>query len=82
MGILQITLKCCSSTLEISAFDALYNCQGYSNLACHFHSGKSFHLPQVGKPSTNPLNDTGTIGFPWLGGQEKYDIFVYMYRYL
>ncbi len=78
VSVLEITLKRCSSTLEISAFDALYDCQGYSDLACHFHSGKSFHLPQVGKPSTHSLNDTGAIGLPWLGVQEKYDVIVSM----
>jgi len=82
VSVLEITVKRCSSTLEISAFDALYDCQGYSDLACHFYSGKSFHLPQVGKPSTHPLNDAGAIGFPDLGGQEKYDIVVSMRRSL
>ena len=78
MSVLEITLKHCSSPLEISAFDALYDCQGYSNPACHFRSRKSFHLPHVGKPSTHLLNDTGAMGFPRLGGQEKYDIIVSM----
>src|SRR3989442_7153785 len=78
VSVLEITLKRCSSTLEISAFDALYDCQGYSNLACHFHSRKSFLLPQVGKPSTHLLNDTSAIGFPRLRGQEKYDIILSM----
>ena len=78
MGILEITLKRCSSTLEISSFDALYDRQGYPDLACHFQSGKPFHLPQVRKPSPHTLNDTSAIGLPWLGGQEKYDIIVSM----
>ena len=78
MGILKITQKLCSSTLEISSFNALYDCQGHSNLACHFHSRQSFHMPNVGKPSAHPLNGTTTIGFPRLGDQEKYDIIVSM----
>src|SRR5581483_11207061 len=78
IGILEITLKRCSSTLEISAFNALYDCQGYSNLACYFHSRTSFHLPHIGKPSTHPLNNTTAIGFPWLWSQEKYNIIVSM----
>ena len=41
MGILEITLKRCPSALEIPAFDALYNGQSYSDLACHVHSGLS-----------------------------------------
>ena len=72
MGILKITQKLCSSTLEISSFNALYDCQG------HFHSRQSFHMPNVGKPSTHPLNDTTTVGFPRLGSQEKNDIIVNM----
>jgi len=81
-SVLEITQKCCSSTLEISAFDTLNDCQGYSELACHFCSGKSLHLPQMGKPLTHSLNNTSAIGFPELRGQEKYDIIVNMYRYL
>jgi|SRR6266581_3178866 len=81
-SVLEIISKRCSSTLEISAFDALYDCQGYADLACHFHSGKSFRSPQVGKPSTYPLNDTGAISFPELGGQKKYDIIANMCRCL
>jgi len=82
IGILEITQKRCSSTQEISAFNALHDCQGYSDLACHFHSGKLLHLPHVGKPSAHPLNDTDAIGLPWLGCQKKYDIIVNMCRYL
>src|SRR5947209_15754452 len=62
VSVLEITLKRCSSPLEISPLDALYDRQGYSNPACHLHCCKSFHLPYVGKPSTHLLNDTSAIG--------------------
>ncbi len=82
MGILEITLKCCSFALEIPAFDTLYDCQSYSDLACHFRSGVSLHVPHVGKPSTHPLHNTGAIGLPWLRGQKKDDFVVSMRRCL
>lgn len=82
MGILEITLKCCSFDLEISAFDPLHNCQGYSDPVCYFGSRKSFYSSLVGKPSTHTPNDTAAICFPLLGGQEKYDIIVNIHRCL
>ena len=82
MGILEITLECCSFALEISAFDPLDDCQGDSDLVCHFHSRPSVHSPHVGKPSAQTPNDTTALCFPKLGGEEKYDIIVNMQRYL
>lgn len=78
MSVLEITLKRRSSTSEISAFDALYDCQGYSDLPCYFQGRKSFHSPNMGEQSTYLLDDTTAIGLPLLGGQEKYDIIVSM----
>jgi hypothetical protein len=82
VSILDITLKRCSSALKISAFHTLHDCQGYANLACHFHSRKPFHSPHVSKPSTHAPNVATAIRFPRLRGQEKYDIIVNMRGYL
>jgi len=82
VSVLEITLKRRSSPQEISAFDALYDCQGHTDLARHFHGRKPFHSPQVGEPSTYLLDDTSAICFPRLWGQEKYDIIVSMRGYL
>lgn len=82
MGILEITLKCCSFALEISAFDPLHYGQGYSDLVCYFYSRPLLHSPHIGKPTTHTSNDTTAICFPELGGQEEYDIIVNMPRYL
>jgi hypothetical protein len=82
VSILEITLKGCSSALEIPAFHALYDRQGHSDLDCHSRSRKSFHPPRMSKSSTHALDDAATIRFPQLRSQEKYNIIVNRECYL